>query len=623
QPLKTYVGELRDPREEYILTASQSMRMDIKKYNGRMQDMLEYRVEPMIARMAALGEDNLPMAHLKKAWAYLLQNQAHDSLCCANSEPSYREIYTRFEKTDDIAREIVTELEQRMLRRIKGLPEEAIVVFNPLTRERDEPMTFDVIVPPDTIYTQPHLFFEGDEIPVYIQRVRTDALLRFVPFSGWVGQIPVRIYTLTAGVGKIPAGGYKALKLTVSAPHARPVDGLVRGQDTLENSFLRVRVNADGTLDVVDKLRKHTYTGLHRFMDDGEAGCGFMHIAPVGDCLSVSTGQALDLRIIENNPLKGVLRMTQKMTVPKGLTPDMSARSAESAELTVQTDVILRQGGRLIEFETTIDNTARDHRLRVTFPTDTDATQGYAGQPFDVVHRPVQPENVNRLEEGEMEPPFGWQPMQDFCGIADGERGVTIAADGVLEYEILPMRNTVELTLIRATDRLHVGVLASGSKFKLPKAQLQGEQQYRYAFIPHGPSYEDALDLVERFRHPCYSVQKDFLEEESMPDYAPAQPDLGVIGGFIAVDGAAITSAIKPAQNGNGLILRVFNPLCRKIETRVSVLAPFVLEGARVVRLDETDQSALKVTENAVTISLAPKKIFSMRIQMKKEDEER
>ena len=99
--------------------------------------------------------------------------------------------------------------------------------------------------------------------------------------------------------------------------------------------------------------------------------------------------------------------------------------------------------------------------------------------------RPVQPEKVNLLEEGDYEPFVGYHPMNDFCGITDGRRGAAVAGDGIMEYEILPMRATLCLTLIRATDRLHVGVMGSGSKFKIPAAQLQGKQTYRYAFIPH------------------------------------------------------------------------------------------------------------------------------------------
>lgn len=619
KPLTTYKGELRDPREEYILTASQSMRMDIKKYNGRMQDALETRVEPMIARMQALGEKHMPMAHLKKAWEYLLQNQAHDSLCCANSEPSYREIYTRYEKCDDIAREISTELEQRMIRRIKGLPQDAIVVYNPTTFERDEPLDFEIITAVETGWnTQPHLSYDGQDIPLYIHSVRSDALLRYVPFSGLVGQIPVRIFKVTADVGKISAGGYKAFSLTLGAAHAKPVEGIVNGPDALENEYLRVKINANGTMDVFDKARNQTYREVHRFMDDGEAGCGFMHIAPTGDFLAVSSGAGLNLRIMDNSPLRGVIRMRQVFRLPKSLTPDMSARSEESTDVVITTDVILRKGARHVEYKTTIDNTACDHRLRIAFPTDTQTDQGYAGQPFDVVRRPVQPEDVNKIQLDEMEPWYGWQPMHDFCGIADETRGATIAADGVLEYEILPMRNTIGLTLIRATDRLHVGVLATGSKFKLPKAQLLGKNTFRYAFIPHGADYGEALGEVSKFRHPCYTAQKDFLEEESMPDYVAPQPDLEPQGGFIQVDGGVITSAIKPAEDGNGFILRMYNPLEKEVQARVSVLEPFALAGASLTRMDECDQQQLETENGAFALHFAPKQIQSVRMSVQK-----
>jgi alpha-mannosidase len=612
--LVTCTGEQRDPRENLILPASQSMRMDIKKFNRRLEDLLERRVEPLVCRMASLGEADLPLAELRRAWEYMLQNQAHDSLCCANSDPSYREIFVRFEKVDDIAREICNELDQRFIRRLCGLPEEALLLLNPTPQPRDEPVAVDVIVSNHRAFWQPHLFCDGVEIPAYVQGVKADGLLRFVPFSGWVGQLSVAVFRMTIQPGAVPALGYKLLEIRGGGQHDAPVDGIVSGFGVLENEYLRVSVNPNASIDVTDKRTGRTFREVHSFIDNGETGGGFQHIPPLRDETAVSAGRGLAVSIIENNPLQGVLSVRQTLCVPAGLAADTLARSRETAEIGISSRLILRRGCPYLEFETQIENTAKDHRLRVAFPTDIESETGYAGQPFDVVERPVQPARVNHLDQGDYEPFLGYHPMHDFCGISDGVTGVTVAGDGIMEYEILPMRKTLCLTLLRTTDRLHVGVMATGSKFKVPLAQLLGPQEFRYAFIPYRGGFANSLPAVERFRHPIRFVQKDFLEAESMPDYRAPSPVLPACGGLIAVDSVCVTTALKPAESGQGMVLRLYNPTDRDEPVRITVASTHEVLSAERVRLDETPVESL-APANTFALSAGPRKIVSLRIE--------
>ena len=278
----------------------------------------------------------------------------------------------------------------------------------------------------------------------------------------------------------------------------------------------------------------------------------------------------------------------QDFTLPKTLSADSLARSAETAKLHIEMSVTLRRGCAYLEFNTAVDNTAKNHRLRAAFPTDCATETAYAGQPFDVVERPVQPENVNACFDGEYEPYVGYGPMQDFCGISDGVRGAAVAGDGILEYEVLPMRKTVAVTLLRATDRLLVGVLATGSKFRLDAAQLQGKISFRYAFVPHAGGYENALRGVESFRHPVIPAQKDFLEEQSMPTYRAPAPVLPLSCGFVRVDGTAVMTALKPSSVSEGeVILRVYSPLKTPAESVITIDGRYSLDGAKLVRMDE------------------------------------
>ena len=618
--MTTICGELRDPRESLILPASQSMRMDVKMYHQRMEDRLERQIEPLFSWMQSIGELSLPVAEFQKAWDYLLENQAHDSLCCSNSDPSWREIMVRYQKIDDLSREIQTELQQRLIRRIQNLSQEALIIMNPSTMSRDEQIDVEVAVSKNRNFTQPHLVFEGKEIPTYVQSVRSDVLLRFVPFSGRVGQLEVDIFTLSIQPGTIPASGFKALEIQGGYLLDRPVTGLASWFDRMENEYLIVSVNSSGTLDIMDKRTGRTYKGVHCFIDDAESGDGFQHMSPVSNQTVVSTGRDITISMQENSPIKSVINIKQTLCVPVGLNEQMSARSEDQTVIDISSDVILRSGCPWVEFKTHINNTACDHRLRVAFPTDIQADHAFAGQPFDVVMRPIQPENAGRFSVEDVEPYVGYHPMSDFCGVSDGKAGVVVAGDGIIEYEVLPLRNTLCLTLLRATDRLYEQVLARGQKFKIPGAQLLCGLDYRYAFIPYAKDYRNVLSDVERFRHPLISFQKDFLEAESMPDYRQPEANLSILNRFIQVDGHCQTTAIKPAEDGNGVILRLYNPVEKNTDILIHVDQIFKILSARRARLDELDLDSLDTTDNLIRLQAMPKECVTIRLLLKLKD---
>jgi alpha-mannosidase len=267
-----------------------------------------------------------------------------------------------------------------------------------------------------------------------------------------------------------------------------------------------------------------------------------------------------------------------------------------------------------VELQTDVHNTAKDHRLRVAFPSDSKTDTGYAGQPYDVYSRPIQPEGVNHYDDGTWEPLHGFYPMHDICGIADGDRGVTIAGDGLMEYEIMPMRNNVTLTLLRATDRLHVGVMGAGSKFKIHEAQLLGKQSFRYAFFPSAEGFAPVMPAVECFRHPLVPVQKDFLEAECMPDYVPAPVNVPACAGFIHVDGDVVNTCLKPAENGDGMILRFYNPVAEAKNVTVSLDPMWHLAGVNQVRMDETMDAPFALNGDAFSVTVPGKKIMTYRI---------
>ena len=72
--------------------------------------------------------------------------------------------------------------------------------------------------------------------------------------------------------------------------------------------------------------------------------------------------------------------------------------------------------------------------------------------------------------------------------------------------------------------------------------------------------------------------------------------------------GGCRTTAIKPAEDGNGIVLRVFNPCLEECPVQVEVPQPLALTAAWLTRMDETDLEQLAVEDNASRWRLRPRK---------------
>ncbi len=112
-PFGVTFGEMRDSTENSILEGSQSTRSDVKSINSRIEHLFEKWMEPFAAYAWLLG-DEYPTSEIWKAWEYLLQNHAHDSMACSSVDSTYHQVLTRFEWAEELGQEIVEESLQRL-----------------------------------------------------------------------------------------------------------------------------------------------------------------------------------------------------------------------------------------------------------------------------------------------------------------------------------------------------------------------------------------------------------------------------------------------------------------------------------------------------------------------------
>jgi alpha-mannosidase len=229
----------------------------------------------------------------------------------------------------------------------------------------------------------------------------------------------------------------------------------------------------------------------------------------------------------------------------------------------VRIETTIRRPKGLDRFELTsvIENEAEDHRLRVLIRYDGAADEVRAESQFAVVRRPLAP-LPPRVDW--VEPPV---PTAHTLGaVALGP--LVLLTKGLPEYEA--SEDGLRLTLLRCVGTISrpAGMptrpVAAGPEIATPDGQCRGRHVLEYALRFDGDGLSNAA-LVRASQ----DYRTDFLHGD------PFEPPL-------ELGGDVVFSCLKQAEDGSGLVLRVFNPNAEPELLTLNV-------PARRIRLDEAE----------------------------------
>lgn len=382
--------------------------------------------------------------------------------------------------------------------------------------------------------------------------------------------------------------GFSARSVEVPAqPPARAVGE--PGQAAIESDRFRVEVSAAGEMSLLDKVSGQRLEGLHTLEDEPDMG-DLYNFCPV-EGSAIWRGQQANVRVLRNGPLVWEVEVRVEADLPAGL-DDQHQPMADRVPLSVATVVRLVQGSGRVEFRTAVDNAARDHRLRVGFAVGPVDGPVRAETAFALARRPAQPP-VPRAHW--TEPPDATQ--HTLGAVAFGS--VALLTKGLPEYEAQESggRGELWLTLLRC-----VGVISqpeaalvtrphtAGPQILTPEGQCLGRHQAEYALLPDGNSLDDAALLREA---------QDYRHGLLITDPVDLAPGL-------TLQGDIVFSCLKGAQDGDGLILRCFNPGSGPASVRLAG----AISLART-RLDETADEPL--SDGA--FELGPGEIGTLRLR--------
>jgi hypothetical protein len=356
-----------------------------------------------------------------------------------------------------------------------------------------------------------------------------------------------------------------------------------RPPNKIENDSFSVEAFKNGTLTIQDKRTGFTYHGLNRFLDGGDCGDEYNYAPPVEDRVLAPRLKGV---FLARGPVQQVLEIELELITPLNLAADRRSRSKEQTRVPITTTVILTNDVPRIDIHTTIENCARDHRLRVHFPAPFTAEIGAHDGHFEVVERNV---GIPAFDETWVEQPRPEVPQRAFSSVTDGKFGLTVANRGLAEVEVLknPEENVeIAVTLLRCVGWLSRDDFSTrkghaGPFLATPDAQMPGTWAFDYSIIPHAGSWQNAFAQAYAFETPMRLVCTG-LHGGTLPSY----------GSFVTVEPATfVVSTIKQSEDENGWLVRGYNITGEAI--RVTIMPWKVFRGVDQVNLAEEKQTTL------------------------------
>jgi alpha-mannosidase len=262
----------------------------------------------------------------------------------------------------------------------------------------------------------------------------------------------------------------------------------------------------------------------------------------------------------------------------------------------VEIEARLARGVERVDLRVRVENAARDHRLRLLFPSGAPAAEFLAATTFDLARRVTTRPDAAGWVHG---PPATF-PHQGF--VAAG--GLTVLAPGLPEAEVSP-DGVIAITLLRAVGWLARMDLTTrpqiaGPTLPTPGAQCLTAIEAQLALLPF-LDMQAARDCELGLRAVVAGQEALVPPERSLLEVTPRE---------------VVLSALKPAEQSSGIILRLLNPSDDVITARVRL--GFPAAQAVAVRLDESeaeDGDSPRLRDGELRIVLPPHALRSVLLR--------
>jgi alpha-mannosidase len=272
---------------------------------------------------------------------------------------------------------------------------------------------------------------------------------------------------------------------------------------------------------------------------------------------------AIAVEVVTGGPLRGEVRFTHEVG---------------AGSVIVQV-VRLDAHARRLEFRTTLDWRERHRILKVAFPAAVQATTVTYETAFGVHERSTSAGTLHDYARFEV-------PAHRFADVGETGFGVAVLTDSTYGYSCRGAE--LRLSLLRAPTDPDPGA-------------DQGEHELAYALVSHSGSWQEAGVVREAraFNQPL----------------RPIAPGAGAGGGFACVEsGELVLDAIKRAEDGDALVLRLYEPHGGGGTSRIRLGFPFESVQRANALEEPLDDGEAHVEGGAVTLAYRPFELVTLLV---------
>ncbi|MGF1885327.1 hypothetical protein L4D13_04195 [Photobacterium profundum] len=622
-------GEFIDGQVSKIHRSIYSSRYDHKCLNDKIERRLSYQLEPLMVMAEGLGIQ--PKTHLVDSiWKVLMRNHAHDSAGGCNTDKTNKVILARYEQADQMSGSAVDYLVRKMAesqpKAEQGGIDGRLTLFNTLPYKREQVMTV-------TVSTQNPNFIlcdlEGNSVPfdvaqvqkTYRGSIQRDEAENDPDYYYYQTEIEL-IYPL-------PASGFVSLQVCeldntemASEQSLLTVVEKEVPEAEIENGRYQL-VYRNGQLDLLDKHQQRWWHDCLCLIDMGDDGDTYDYSPPEKDwqltlnwseaSFSVQKGQYSQTLFVE-----GTWALPQDLTARAKQISNGAVGYRLTFRLEFENEALISSGSVCpLKIDVELDNQVGDHRMQLVATGPISAQTSWSDTPFGVVERDNVPEHLKDWRKaGWKEEPSPIYPMLHFANMHDENTSLTLLAKGVKEYEVLA-DNQLALTLFRSVGWLGKPNLyrrpgiASGQQFKYiptPDSQLLGKLNIECAlmveptFVPasiQGAWQQYSVDVLD-YQNQSLNQFTNTLKYFVMHPLPQPIPDS--FSGYCFDCPELVVSAIKPADGGDGFVVRLYNPNSFAVNQPGSIIFPALV--GTIIETDLLEQEIHRYTSHDQVFNL-------------------
>ncbi|MHA1979280.1 MAG: glycoside hydrolase family 38 N-terminal domain-containing protein [Candidatus Hodarchaeales archaeon] len=541
-----YVGELRSTHRANLLSNTYSARIWIKQWNEKVEDLLIHYAEPISTYSWFYLGKNYPTSYMSQAWKWFLRNQPHDSICGCSSDETHEETKFRYSYAQTIAESLI---ESNLKEFGKTSPQEevsTVLAYNP-TNSSNLPMLVEIetqgenqfhsILSKGSSYDiQTFEESRGEVFNMTVGTFKFRTMMKMFPgrkiidfyinkyelFDDGADTFEIRLLVGDSPVGSLDtdelkssveeaaeSGKYKRFHLIVSKDIIRTLYAMVPlqawgftklelsssqkeiqdislivTQNSVSNRFYELKFNKDGSFDLNDKQTETSYKRLHTFEDWGDRGDEYTFGRLEPEYVKI-TNVKREVKI--SGPIFSDIQQVGYLEIYKEMDSSRKKRVGKETIKVSSNFRFYRDIGR-IDVTTKLRNTAKDHRLRISFnlpfKTEYTITSTHFG-------------NIKRLgeaviNESDLEVATGIQPQKKYIRVEDpmGPSALTLLNYGLPEIELVDGK-VLALTLIRSVGWLSQSEIPerpeiAGPILATPGAQeLHSSYSFQYGIMCH------------------------------------------------------------------------------------------------------------------------------------------